>query len=486
MALVPAGSFLIPSGLPGVQGARGEQGDPGPAGTSVTISALAPDNPDTGDLWYDGETLHVWDGTDWVVSVNVGRVEIGVDPPVDTRPGMLWFDPVTTQLFVWYADNGGQWVVAINTMSPFIVNAPMGATGATGATGIRGAAGEPGEPGASGVPGATGPIGARGATGVAADDAVLRSLIDQKLSRHNNAATAFVGFPDFAPGGRVSFSQTEPELNPIEGARNVYYIPTLTSIMPIFNGIGWERRLITAPLANNYDDTTKNPVAMGGGQCADLFVWNDGGTLRLSRGPNWAFNGTGRPGFTRQNQFLLNQVAITNGPGANRGTWVGTIATWVGTPATSYLRYNNATHQIAIGHLWNAYNRRPITLNVLRNCPPSVLGPANQWVASAFTCYAVCGQPVGGVMTASFLVNPPIPVTSMTYIGIMDRTNGDTIIARMITTGLTSANVVDPTLTSGVHLHAGLNALAVAKHNSADTVTLTTAERNPAALYYEA
>jgi hypothetical protein len=65
---------------------------------------------------------------------------------------------------------------------------------------------------------------------------------------------------------------------------------------------------------------------MGASKVNDWFVWNDAGTIRLSHGPDWTSDTARSAGtaLVMVNGILLNNVGITNGPAASRGTYVGT------------------------------------------------------------------------------------------------------------------------------------------------------------------
>ena len=78
--------------------------------------------------------------------------------------------------------------------------------------------------------------------------------------------------------------------------------------------------------------TTKSPAAATTNSNYDLFVWNDGGTYRCTRGPAWSSDtargtGAGTTELQLLNGILTNKNAITNGPAANKGTYVGTVRT---------------------------------------------------------------------------------------------------------------------------------------------------------------
>jgi hypothetical protein len=114
-------------------------------------------------------------------------------------------------------------------------------------------------------------------------------------------------------------------------------------------------------------DATKSPAAATTNSVYDIFVWNDSGTIRATRGPAWASDtsrgtGAGTSEIVLQNGIWLNKVAITNGPGASRGTLVGSVRT----NGSSQL-----TDSAAFRWVSNAYNSMPR--------PMRVTEPANSW-----------------------------------------------------------------------------------------------------------
>jgi len=118
-------------------------------GARVTVAVAPPANPQQGDLWFDsvGTQLYIWyedpTGGQWVVTINEtgllrdapldgqlygrqdgawvempaggARVTVSDTPPASPQSGDLWFDALSTQMFLWYVDpTSAQWVVAIN------------------------------------------------------------------------------------------------------------------------------------------------------------------------------------------------------------------------------------------------------------------------------------------------------------------------------------------------------------------------------------
>jgi hypothetical protein len=64
------------------------------------------------------------------------------------------------------------------------------------------------------------------------------------------------------------------------------------------------------------------------------------------------------------NGIYLNTVAITNGPAAQRGTYVGTIRTSTAVTCNYTLGAASSGGTAALLNIWNAYNRRCITTTV--------------------------------------------------------------------------------------------------------------------------
>ncbi len=116
----------------------------------------------------------------------------------------------------------------------------------------------------------------------------------------------------------------------VTGATQHYYTPgAIGNQVPIYNGTVMVPTIFTE-LTQLTTDTTKSPAAVANTSVYDIFVWNDGGILRATRGPAWSSDtsrGTGAG--TSQIQLIqgiwTNQFAITNGPAANRGTLVGSV-----------------------------------------------------------------------------------------------------------------------------------------------------------------
>jgi hypothetical protein len=173
----------------------------------------------------------------------------------------------------------------------------------------------------------------------------------------NGAAFFTVGLPrrraEVTPGGRLTLTTAVPVTTAdVTGATTVYYTPYQHDTVELYDGAVWNKHQF-AELSQATSDSTKSPAAVGASSNYDVFVWNDAGTLRATRGPVWSSattRGTGA-GTTELELFegrLVNKVAITNGPGVRKGVYVGSIR-------------SDASSQIndsyALRHCWNTYNR---------------------------------------------------------------------------------------------------------------------------------
>ncbi len=118
----------------------------------------------------------------------------------------------------------------------------------------------------------------------------------------------------------------------VTGALIVYYTPAIGSLIPIYNGSSF-LLMSFAQLSNDTAQSSTGkagPAVVGNNLIYDLFVWNDSGTLRLTRGPAWTTDklrgtGVGTTEIQLVNGVWTNVVAITNGPGAGLGTLVGSV-----------------------------------------------------------------------------------------------------------------------------------------------------------------
>lgn len=165
------------------------------------------------------------------------------------------------------------------------------------------------------------------------------------------------------PAGRITLTSGTPvTAADVSGATTVYFTPYRGNKVPVYDGVTWSMRTI-GELSQTTSDTTKSPAAVANNSNYDLFVWDDSGTMRCTRGPAWSSDtsrGTGA-GTTELSLFegrYYNANNITNGPAAGRGTYVGTIR------SDGSAQINDT---MAKRHVWNMYNRVARPMRVLES-----------------------------------------------------------------------------------------------------------------------
>lgn len=167
------------------------------------------------------------------------------------------------------------------------------------------------------------------------------------------------------PGGRLTLASATPvPTTNITAASTIYYTPYVSNAVPVSDGAG---TMIAMPFGELANVTTASsagkagPAAVVANANYDLFVWNDGGTLRLTRGPAWTSDtarGSGA-GTTELQAFAglwTNKYAIGNGPAAGLGTYVGTVRSDGSGLIEDSGQNNNA---VVRRFVWNKYNRVP-------------------------------------------------------------------------------------------------------------------------------
>lgn len=98
-----------------------------------------------------------------------------------------------------------------------------------------------------------------------------------------------------APQGRLTLMSGEAVMTANQtGQTSVFYTPYVGANVPIYDGTAF----VPTVFAERSNDLTQSgvgnagPAPAGPYQVIDAFVWNDAGTLRLTRGPKWTRNGT--------------------------------------------------------------------------------------------------------------------------------------------------------------------------------------------------
>lgn len=227
-------------------------------------------------------------------------------------------------------------------------------------------------------------VSGSGATWTVDNDAISNAkLSNVATSTIKGRVTAATGDPEdltvaqasgllnvmVTPGGRITLSSATPVMtSDVSNSTSIYYTPYVHDKIQIYDGTNWTVTTFTE-LTNTTTDNTKNPAAVGANSNYDLFVWNDSGTLRLGRGPAWTSDtargtGAGTTELERVNGIWMNKIAITNGPAAQRGTYVGTVRSDGSSTIDWELGGVGANGVPAFLYVWNQYNRVSIAARV--------------------------------------------------------------------------------------------------------------------------
>jgi len=172
------------------------------------------------------------------------------------------------------------------------------------------------------------------------------------------------------PQGRLTLTTATPVMTSTQAAKTtIFYTPYVGNKLPIYDGTV----MVMTTFAELSNVTTASstgsagPAAVAASSVYDLFVWSNAGTVTLTRGPAWT-SGTARSAGTALVMVagvLLNNVSITNGPAASRGTYVGTVRSNASSQLDWILGGSSAGGTAAIFGVWNAYNRRPVATQII-------------------------------------------------------------------------------------------------------------------------
>lgn len=174
----------------------------------------------------------------------------------------------------------------------------------------------------------------------------------------------------YAIGGRLTLVTGVPVMTTTQAAKTtIYWTPYHGQIIPIYDGNNMVPTDVGGELSQATTDNTKSPAAVANNSNYDLFVWNDGGTYRCTRGPAWSSDtargtGAGTTELEVVKGIVVNKIAITNGPAAQRGTYVGTVRS-NGSAQIDYTFAGAANGGTAgIIGVWNMYNRVDVEMSV--------------------------------------------------------------------------------------------------------------------------
>ena len=176
------------------------------------------------------------------------------------------------------------------------------------------------------------------------------------------ALLAASGAPTMPQGRLTPSTGVRVPVSTVSGATTMYYTPAVGRYVPIYSGSAFVMTDTGGELSQATTDATKSPAACANNSGYDVFVWDDGGTIRATRGPAWSsLTARGTGAATTELESLegryVNKYAITNGPAAQRGTYVGSFRT-NGSAAVDFIfGGSNTTAKICV---YNHYNQIPI------------------------------------------------------------------------------------------------------------------------------
>ena len=181
------------------------------------------------------------------------------------------------------------------------------------------------------------------------------------VSSLNGQTGALIGWQ--TPGARITLTSGVAIMtSTVTAANTVIVTPSGTGQIGIYNGTNVVPTVF-AEVSQLTTDTTKSPAAVTTNSNYDVFCWIDSGTNRCTRGPAWTTNtargtgaGTSELDFTTVPGLPTNKNAITNGPAANRGVYMGTIHS-NGTSTIDYIVGGSASGGTAVSlGVWNMWN----------------------------------------------------------------------------------------------------------------------------------
>ncbi|CAN5128979.1 hypothetical protein BH10PSE6_BH10PSE6_20850 [soil metagenome] len=198
--------------------------------------------------------------------------------------------------------------------------------------------------------------------GTTADATQVMANFNALLSCINTAAS---NASQVTAQGRLTLVTGTPVMSSAQLAKaTIFYTPYVGNQIAVYNGTSFISNAFSelSNVTTNSAVGSAGPAAVVANSNYDLFVWLNGSTETLTRGPAWSSDisrgtGAGTSELQRLNGIWTNKIAITNGPAANRGTYVGTVR------SDGALKINFTLGGVAAGGtasilgVWNAYNR---------------------------------------------------------------------------------------------------------------------------------
>lgn len=175
------------------------------------------------------------------------------------------------------------------------------------------------------------------------------------------------------PQGRLTLASATPVMAAdLTTQTTIYYALYLGRYVPIWDGFEW-RTTPFSELSLALDSNSGHTNYHQSGKNFDLFVVNDGGTIRLGTGPAWSSDtgrgtGAGTTELARTNGLLVNANSMTLRFGSSSGNTVTIAAAQATYVGSARMSANGQTQWVANPAaaagggdcqllLWNMYNR---------------------------------------------------------------------------------------------------------------------------------
>jgi hypothetical protein len=195
---------------------------------------------------------------------------------------------------------------------------------------------------------------------------------EQPLAIVDRVQNKYLPLAIVKPQGRLALATATPVIAAnVTGGTTIYYTQHCGNLIPLYDATLSKFYLeefteLTNVLANSSSGNA-GPSAAGNSKNHDLFVWKDTttGTKYLTRGGAWntdfVRSSATENDLERINGILVNKNAITNGPAARCGTWVGTIRTNSSGSIDFHFGGVGSGGTAALISVWNMYNRVAIS-----------------------------------------------------------------------------------------------------------------------------
>jgi hypothetical protein len=188
------------------------------------------------------------------------------------------------------------------------------------------------------------------------------------------------------PQGRLTLGANGPAFisGNLLGQNAISYVPYTGWLVPVWTGTGINAISMGGPLSQLTTDNTKSPAACVSNSVYDIFFWVDtGNTPRISRGPPWTSStargaGVNTSELEQVNGLWVNKQAITNGPAAQRGTYLGSIVTNASAVMDFALLGGQEQGRLAYVSIYNQYHSRRVTM-MARDVQASWNIPIGSW-----------------------------------------------------------------------------------------------------------